>query len=228
MPELWLPQGGVNRKQKELWLPQGGVNRKQKELRAGSGGVNRKIFSGGVGYTITKVDDYYVKGSNWEDEYNLNFNADGSGKVFAYTHYTGSVTGGHYFGADNIWYKIAFDAPIPVTAGQPLISVLNATYDGDFAAETAPLGLTVSTNLGVAITKKWGTGGSPINDCKNVTVNANGSGTIDFILMQYSTSLRAAKNGGISSFWLIWPVGAITILGAPLPAFPAGQLDIQI
>lgn len=45
MAELWLPSGGINRKQKELWLPSGGVNRKQKELWAGSGGVSRKIFS---------------------------------------------------------------------------------------------------------------------------------------------------------------------------------------
>ncbi|WP_085833493.1 hypothetical protein [Clostridium merdae] len=68
MPELWLPSGGVNRKQKELWLPQGSVNRKQKELWVASGSVNRKIFTSGVGYTISwrtvqndwnlYVDDY--------------------------------------------------------------------------------------------------------------------------------------------------------------------------
>lgn len=45
MPDLWLPQGGVNRKQREIWLPQGGVNRRIRELWVGKGGVNRKIFS---------------------------------------------------------------------------------------------------------------------------------------------------------------------------------------
>lgn len=75
MPELWLPQSGVNRKQKELWLPQGGVSRKQKELWAASGGVNRKIFSGGVPYTL----------SVWSEIWKPNFkvtptlNNDGSG-----------------------------------------------------------------------------------------------------------------------------------------------------
>ncbi|WP_085833835.1 hypothetical protein [Clostridium merdae] len=68
MPELWIPSGGVNRKQKELWLPQGSVNRKQKELWVASESVNRKIFTSGVGYTISwrtvqndwnlYVDDY--------------------------------------------------------------------------------------------------------------------------------------------------------------------------
>jgi hypothetical protein len=45
MPDLWLPQGGVNRKQREIWLPQGGVNRRIRELWVGKGGVNRKIFN---------------------------------------------------------------------------------------------------------------------------------------------------------------------------------------
>lgn len=69
MAELWLPQGGVNRKQKELWLPQGGVNRKQKELWAGSGGVNRKTFSGGIpasGLAVgTKIKIYDTSASKY-------------------------------------------------------------------------------------------------------------------------------------------------------------------
>ncbi|MDU6307269.1 MAG: hypothetical protein E6579_11465, partial [Clostridium sp.] len=80
MAELWTSSGGVNRKLKELYTPSGGVNRKLKELYAVNSGVNRRIFSGGVGYSISTSSSTT---SDWAGStFTLNSNA--SGRMYAF------------------------------------------------------------------------------------------------------------------------------------------------
>lgn len=122
MPELWLPSGGVNRKQKELYLPSGGVNQKQKEIWAGSGGVNRKIFKKGVDYVITPNGP-----SNTDVDWSSAINSDGSGEMRLI--YYGNSSSATF----EVGFEISFSEPILFTQ-----NITKTTLTGSLTSTTAP------------------------------------------------------------------------------------------
>lgn len=177
MPELWLPSGGVNRKQKQLWLPDGGVNRKQKELWAGSGGVNRKIFSGGIEYTVTPYGS-----SNSKFHWSSNINSNGSGEI------SGTYYGTSSFQTFDVGFEIEFSESVMFSQDRTQITIeggiTSSTMPGAFFILGSSMGEDQSTRITSSLSKysiTYGRGTSSINKIKIYARGDSYSSSRDFL-----------------------------------------------
>lgn len=206
MPELWLPGGGANRKQKELWLPGGGVNRKQKELYAGSGGVNRKIFSAAVNYTsaVTVVsNNSYITG--FFEVPNGKISIEQISSTNESQRYKASVT-----------RKFIFDSPIVIPANGEVVKLYaysvatHYTYSRTLSCPEAQASLAADTSVNsYSLTNK--TGASKAFTEISITLDVQ---RVD------------PDNGDYAAFIMNYTVGQLKIAGASVYG-ESGQLDIQ-
>lgn len=210
MAELWFPQGGVNRKQKELWLPQGGVNRKQKELWAGSGGVNRKIFAAGIGYsTGVRLKDYSYATNT------ISLHGDGAGIWSSYATY----------GSPNVMASLdfTFEVAIPVSANGEIISLLSHTYE--YKAYSKYLGYDFSNPTANSFPssqyQKQG-----LNDNVYTNINASSATSFKYLSLVFSVNLDAGSKD-VAYLDLSWLAGELKLFGYPVLG-QSGYLPIDI
>lgn len=199
MPELWLPQGGVNRKQKALWLPNSGVNQKQKELWVGSGGVNRKIFSGADARISVSCD----RQTGTYDTTDLQLNADGSGYINLTTTYSSSSK------LFNVAYDIQVDDALTWAVGDYLIRIENVTHYYN--------GYIPSSGSWRQISVLPGTSGAANNFSSNpyIRLGATVAGTANAWRVTISISIRRDDDGN-GRARITWPAGSWSIINKPL------------
>lgn len=205
-PELWLPQGGVSRKQKELYLPYAGANRKQKELWLPSGGVNRKVFSAAVNYTsaVTVVsNNTYITG----------YFEVPSGKISI--EQMDSTNESQYYKA-SVTRKFVFDSPIVIPPNGEVVKLYaysvgsHYTWSRTFSCPEANSSLEANTTTNsYSLTNK--TGVSKAFNAISITLN----------VPQISPD-----NGDYAGFIMNYTSGQLKIAGASIWG-ESGQLDIQ-
>lgn len=215
MSEIWLPNGGVNRKQKELWLPSGGVNRKQKELWAASGGVNRKIFSGGVGYRMSVSVSYSRYGQNSAVK---NDNASGRFYLKDDEEHTNTAR-----------MDIYFDS-VPRSAISDYVFQANFRYWADYTAYnggnlTSYLYLNGSTNS--VKLQYFGNGKSTQDGRVKPELQLSEIPTSVTSFSQIGVELTCKFRYDLGVFEAIWSSGDVKLFGRSLYA-DIGKLDIQI
>ena len=218
MPELWIPSNGVNRKQKEIWIPSGSVNRKQKELYVSSGGANRKIFSGGIGYTVSL--------SSSPSAQIFTFNDDGSGR-YDYFRPTGSNTT-HATGEILVTFAQAIPKTNLVLDAFTFLqkSMVYSRIDGDNESPGFLFSIVVNGGAKTIGLLTIG-GGSGSSGIRTYTVSkSNWPDSIASFRIRFSGDyLSWNVSSGYSEMDILWD--EINFFGNKI-LYPSGQLDIQI